>query len=490
MAGHPIDSLFVEIGLDASKFDQQQREALRRFKQTQDAARKGARDVEDSGRSVVETLEGIKTQALEMFAVVAGGKGLIEFATQLTHADAALGRVERSTGIAGAAIGKWQALARIFGGDAKTMAQSFLSLSDAFAGWKVGAVSPLIADLRAISTAGGKIIDINKGVEQSFLDLAENLKNIHDKDPALAGFLGRKVGLDPALFDAMIQGNIQKVLELLRQVRTASEDDINTFGELEKRIGLMGVKAESLGRKMLSGDNGRGGLAAIIMEAADVLNMGPSEAWAYLNRTDRMALRAGQKDRGGLPGGPMFPQGPGTAASQPRGAFGSQAEKEAFIRAEAVKRGIDPDVAMRVARAEGFSNSIGDNGTSFGAFQLHVTPGGRGNAVGDQFRTQTGLDPSDPANERSGIAFALDDIRRNGWGAYHGAARSGVSQWAGVAAASGGGAGSVVTNTTNVTGPITINSGAGADGAKMASDFRAALIRRQSNVAQSDYGQN
>jgi hypothetical protein len=488
VAGHPIDSLFIEIGLDASKFDKQQQEALSRFKQTQEAARKGARDVEDSGRSVVDTLEGIKTQALEMFAVVSGGKSLIDFSLNITHAGAALGRLERNIGVSAQTIGKWQALARIFGGDAQTMAQSFVSISDAFAGWKVGAVSPLIADLRAISTAGGKIIDVNKGVEQSFLDLAENLKNIHDKDPALAGFLGRKIGLDPALFDAMIQGpaGIQKVLEYVQKLGVATKEDTDAFGELEKRIGQMGVKAESLGRKVLGVE---GGVAAKIMEVADILNMSPGDAWKYLNDPNRKPLGQNFDAKSG-PGSKLFP---GAGAALPSGAFGSQAEKEAFIRAEAVKRGIDPDVAMRVARAEGFNSFVSaiPGEQSYGAFQLHVTPGGRGGAVGDQFRSQTGLDPSDPSNERAGIAFALDDIRRNGWGAYHGAARAGVTQWAGVAAAQGGGAGSTIHDDHSIhVDRVEINAGAGADGAKIARDFRTELIQRQSRVSQADYGQN
>jgi hypothetical protein len=114
------------------------------------------------------------------------------------------------------------------------------------------------------------------------------------------------------------------------------------------------------------------------------------------------------------------------------GAFGSQQEKEAFIRQSAVKAGINPDVAMAVARSEGFNSFSGDNGTSGGAFQLHVTPGGRGKAVGDQFKSLTGLDPLDPANEHEGIEFAMEWAKRHGWKDFHGAARTGVGDHQGI----------------------------------------------------------
>ena len=108
----------------------------------------------------------------------------------------------------------------------------------------------------------------------------------------------------------------------------------------------------------------------------------------------------------------------------------------AFIQSEARRLGIDPAIALRVARSEGLRTFSGDQGTSGGAFQLHV--GGRvrgGNAVagmGDDFRRATGLDPLDPANERATITFALQTARRVGWGPFHGAARAGIGAFEGI----------------------------------------------------------
>ncbi|NCZ75263.1 MAG: hypothetical protein EBX65_07220, partial [Betaproteobacteria bacterium] len=58
-------------------------------------------------------------------------------------------------------------------------------------------------------------------------------------------------------------------------------------------------------------------------------------------------------------------------------------EAASYIVAAAQKRGIDPNVALRVARSEGLNQYTGDEGSSFGPFQLHyggVAKGG--NAVG------------------------------------------------------------------------------------------------------------
>lgn len=52
-----------------------------------------------------------------------------------------------------------------------------------------------------------------------------------------------------------------------------------------------------------------------------------------------------------------------------------------YIMKRAPYYGVDPRAALAVARSEGLSGAVGDNGTSFGPFQLHVggaLPSGRG----------------------------------------------------------------------------------------------------------------
>ncbi len=72
-----------------------------------------------------------------------------------------------------------------------------------------------------------------------------------------------------------------------------------------------------------------------------------------------------------------------------------------YIAAGAQRRGLDPAAVLAVATAEGsFSGAVGDNGTSFGPFQLHI-----GGAL------PSGIpDPKTWANTPAGIDYALDKI--------------------------------------------------------------------------------
>ena len=107
-----------------------------------------------------------------------------------------------------------------------------------------------------------------------------------------------------------------------------------------------------------------------------------------------------------------------------------------YIREAAARRGIDPDVALRVAQSEGLNKYEGDFGSSFGPFQLHyggVAPDGNAvSGLGDAFTRQTGLDARDPRTWRQQVDFALDEAARGGWGPWHGAARVGIGDREGI----------------------------------------------------------
>ena len=103
-----------------------------------------------------------------------------------------------------------------------------------------------------------------------------------------------------------------------------------------------------------------------------------------------------------------------------------------YIRYAAAQRGIDPETAVKVANSEGLNAYTGDQGSSFGPFQLHmgglapVGSGNEGSGLGDAFQKVTGLDPRDPSTWAQQVNFALDNARNDGWGPWHGAARVGI----------------------------------------------------------------
>lgn len=117
------------------------------------------------------------------------------------------------------------------------------------------------------------------------------------------------------------------------------------------------------------------------------------------------------------------------------GKFAGNVEK--IIREEAVALGVDPEIAVRVAKSEGglsdptqqsryINPKTGKRETSYGPFQLLI-----GGGLGDKALKQ-GIDPRRPENLRAGVRFALSEARRTGWGPWYGAAKAGIGRWAGL----------------------------------------------------------
>src|ERR1700679_3632228 len=235
-----IDSLLIEISIDASKLTKGQQEAINNLRDLEEQAHRSAVGTETSSKRMVSALGGVKTQALELFPVFTGGVGVAEFVKGMTVADAAVGRVSRSTGVSAEMISAWSGAAKLLGGDAASMAAEYIKYNDAFEGFLHGFGNPkLYGNLAGLSRAGGFPIDPTKGVDETLYSIADNLKAIKDREGAgAAGAIGREIGVgDPAFLDLLIRGRevTKQVREQVRAIGVATKDSTEAAGELVQK---------------------------------------------------------------------------------------------------------------------------------------------------------------------------------------------------------------------------------------------------------------
>lgn len=147
----------------------------------------------------------------------------------------------------------------------------------------------------------------------------------------------------------------------------------------------------------------------------------------------------------------------GAAAPAPRGTYSLPAPPDAaaatvadYIRQAAILRGINPDIALRVANSEGGLDTdrrgTFSTGSSWWPFQLHY--GGLGTpyeylgtqaGMGNDFTAQTGFKPGDAAAWEASIDYALDHALTDSWSKWYGAAGVGIGPWEGLPAHAEGG---------------------------------------------------
>lgn len=109
---------------------------------------------------------------------------------------------------------------------------------------------------------------------------------------------------------------------------------------------------------------------------------------------------------------------------------------EAYIRARAPLFGVDPDIAVRVAKSEGglvnptqqsfAKRPDGSREESYGPFQLYMG-GGLGNRA-----MAAGIDPRKESDWQRGVDFALAEAGKKGWGQWYGAAKAGIGDFEGI----------------------------------------------------------
>jgi hypothetical protein len=490
-----IDSFIVELGLDPSKLDKGQKEAVKNFKKNNEEFVKQGKQMEAQSKSMGDALESFGRKTLGVFALFAGGRGVKELAQYITAVDVAAGRLSKNINVGVGQLSAWYGVNIRAGGSAEGAAQSFANFNNQLQNFKATGEAGFIPFLRALEQGTGRQIQLNKPLEETYLDIADAVHKLAQTDRAYAVWVAKQIVGDDVLATTMADRGrgIKSLIEDQKKLGEITDEDIKASNQLNAAWADSERAAISLGRSILTWMTPA--LVGVLHVARDFfkgaangdfvensirtsgasIGMSPEEIESEIAKY--RASRAAKKASSNAPV-------TGTA-------FGNSGEKEAFIRATAAKFGINPNTAMQVAKSEGFNSFVGDRGTSFGAFQLHY--GGRAGGslaargLGDAFTKDTGLDASDPKNERAAIEYALRYASKHGWGEWYGARRVGVGRFEGIgpSLASGGGGG---THNTDVRiDTINIQTSA-TDASGIAKDIQPEL-KRATMAANANYGQ-
>jgi hypothetical protein len=463
-----IDELVVELKLDSKNFTQGQKDAIESFRKTDEEFQKRLSGIETKNKNVAYSF-GDVTHAAEGLLGALAGAGMVAFARETMNSVAATGRMATNIGVATGELSAFGRMIERNGGDAQAATGFLKSLTDQVERFKLLGEASQDLQLFAGTIGAG----LNSSPIEMYMKFVEWASK-HRDDPKQINIIGQLGGLDQGSINQALKGQTQVLKEYQEALKGAvSPEQYGAMVRMQNAWVTLSQEIETTGRDIVTSyapavteamdatsqwvehnqrlaDN----LGKVLTAIAALSALKPALWILRLLGLTNPYVAAAAASAGAAAGitGYLMPAdkakswdeayptlgkidsffGFGGGGGGSGGGFSSQAEKEAFIRASAIKAGINPDVAMAVARSEGFNSFSGDNGTSFGAFQLHVTPGGRGHAVGDQFQSLTGLDPSNPANEHESIMFAMEWAKRHGWGDFHGAANSGIGPHQGI----------------------------------------------------------
>jgi hypothetical protein len=458
-----IDELIVVLGLDARQFTEGQRDALASFKKSKEGIQEFGKDVEQQGMKLSEVFGVVRKGALGIVAAFTGNE-VVQFVQRIAEMDAATGRFAKTinTGVPGLSL--WENIVQRIGGNAGSATSTLVGLQKALnAARDTGEISPWLKYFAA--NTGFQVLG-GTGSSSELLEriqkyLQEEIGAGRMRPDQAASRLGN-LGVDSDVINALIDPMFNKIKESAEKAGLASGLSAEEGQKLVEVQRELGQSWNNLGRILL-------------------LNIGPVLT-GVLNMLIKFVRSFGDNNFvAGLTGTKWKPPAEAPtidlSTGEASGRSSSQA-REQWIRQFSTYLGIDPNTAVAVAKSEGFDHykSTIPGEQSFGDFQLNMKKGN----LGDLYQRYTGKDPRDPANERDMDAFALRDAAKNGWGAFHGAANTGIGNWQGIgargAASMRSGAGGrtstssnqVNINTMNINAPNATDANGVAKGAQKA----------------------
>ena len=460
-----IDSLIMELGLDSSKFTQSQAEAVAAAKAAQDQLKRAGDEQEKSAKSIQDAFSKAQQHALEFFATILGAHGLKELVTDLTTTDAALGRLAANIGMSPQILSSWQMAAERMGGSADATANSLTRTAQALYDLhRNGQMLPI--EFSQLQARAGMAIDPDHGVGKFMTDIAAAAHKLSQTDMTQAHFLLSGLGIDDATANAMIKygDGFDKYLQSISKY-APSKQTIENMQALQDSWFTLQQSATSLANSLL------GDLEPVLEPILNQLTAwidanhqwisqevlsGVQQLIAYLKSVDWKEIGDGlmvianailsaigavasvkgvdsRKLNGIDPTENTywsFQDSQKALNESLRGPVSDQ------IRTAARANGIDPDYLMTNYGAEGMANYVGDDGSSYGPFQLHY--GGLsskfpGKGLGDEFTKATGLDARDPSTVNDQINWYAKYVAKNGWGASMGMGKLGIHGMEGIA---------------------------------------------------------
>jgi hypothetical protein len=458
-----IDSLVLEVGLDPTRFTQQQREAVNSLRSMEQEQLAAGKRVESEARRIGNILTDFRRNALQVTSLFLGGMGIQQFTNYITTLDANAGRLGRTMNMSAQDVTVWQGAIKQVGGTVEEANTSLSAMSEDMNHFQLTGQSAM---LPVLSRLGVSLYDQNQQLKTAGQLWIEITDAIAGMDRAQAtSFLRMLPGATQGMINLALlgPGKLREYLEVQRQLGAATKQSADEAEKYQRALVNVESAATNLGRTIVTS------LAPALVSAFDAMTKfikGPSEevkadaaaklGWdtskdSWWEKTASRIFRiptprgnqyhwreveptkvevpkpvppAGEDAGAAAGGGASRSRVPLT--SSPLSTTPSPEVMEKSIRDKFSARGIDPDIAVRVAKSEGlFAYKYSPTGQSFvpgeqsfGPFQLNYSP--KGTSLGDRFTRETGLDARNPATVDKQIEFVAEWVRKNGWGDFHG----------------------------------------------------------------------
>jgi hypothetical protein len=272
-----IDSLVLELGLDASKFTPEASKAVDALRKLQQGAEKHMKPVEDGFNRVVSTFREFQGRLLAISALITGGIGLDRLVEQVMRLNSQMGYLATSLGISTKELTTWQLAGRTVGATSEEIAQGMAHIRQEIADLRIGHGSRLAAFAQATHAFGqGPAVELfnPNGEPKSDTEILLQLSRwyVAQKDRNTATrVLQTEAGLSQGMINFLGLGpaEVQKRLAEAEKL-TPTEEQVKKFQGLQKAWAETAEVVEKLQRAIV--EDLVPGLERLLKIIRDIIN--------------------------------------------------------------------------------------------------------------------------------------------------------------------------------------------------------------------------
>ena len=257
-----IDTLFMELGIDSSKFSREAKQAVSKLDDMTEAFEKAEAKTGKSGKGLDKHAEKVKqnvkqaknlTEAMgkvakgaaALFALVTGSNALDKLIREAAEANVQLDNLSRNIGMSRNQLQAWGGMAEMAGGSAEGMKGSLAGLSMGITRLTTMGDTSMVPFFNAFGVAllnaDGKARDL----DSIMLDLADRFSKM---DRVQAYNLAKSMGLDDGTINTLMLGRaeMEKMLEMQRNLYHSGEKEIAVSRELTRSRAYLNQQWDAL----------------------------------------------------------------------------------------------------------------------------------------------------------------------------------------------------------------------------------------------------
>ena len=237
-----IDSLFIELGLDTSKFDSAQKKSVEQLRKFDEANQKTQKNLQKTAKDTTEGFEKSRDALISFGTATLSVAGFAGFISSMTTTNAALGRNANLFNMSARELDAWGGVLKSVGGTADEFQSSIQALQSGVANVQLGnpALLTALGQLGARSGVGlESAIDYKKNTVDIY-KLADAFKKLKDNGQEQLGLsLAGQMGINKNFFFVLEQGSdsVRKLYDESYKLSGVNIKNVEQAQKLQKEFG-------------------------------------------------------------------------------------------------------------------------------------------------------------------------------------------------------------------------------------------------------------